>query len=93
MASEESVGDLPPPADGERYVADDGLAVRFQYIVVLHVDKDWLTAIKTTRLDSDFFAKEKPAHGQRFQPSLSVPLLFVCYRHQILGGDVGKGRP
>jgi hypothetical protein len=39
-------------------------------------------------LDANLFAREKPAHGQRFQASLAIPFLLAVYRDKVLGRDV-----
>jgi hypothetical protein len=41
----------------------------------------------------DLRTREEPAHGQHFDSSLSVPLLFPLDRYTIMCRYVGKRRP
>ncbi len=59
--------------------------IDFQDFIVSHADENRLPAIKTAGVDTDFCTGEEPAHGQRFKPSLSVPLLYTVYGDQIVG--------
>ncbi len=65
--------------------------VNFQDLFIAHADDDRVAAIEAGGIDADFLAGEKPAHGQRFKPSLAVPLLDAIDAHPVLGGEVGEG--
>jgi hypothetical protein len=41
----------------------------------------------------DLRTREEPAHGQHFDSSLSVPLLFPLDRYTMMCRYVGKRRP
>ena len=55
--------------------------IDFQDLLVTHADEDGLPAIQATGVDTDLSAREEPAHGQHFDSSLPVPLLFPLYGH------------
>ena len=67
--------------------------VDFQDVFVTQADADGLAAIEAAGIDADLNTGVKPAHGQRFEPSLAVPLLLPPYRYQIVGRYVGKRSP
>ncbi len=67
--------------------------IDFEDLLVAHADVDGLPAIQATAVDMDLCTRKKPAHGQHFNSSLSVPLLFPLDRHKIMGRYVGKRRP
>ena len=67
--------------------------IDFQDLLVTHADKDGFTTIQTTRVDTDFFTGEEPAHGQHFESSLAIPLLLPVDRYKIMGRYIRKGRP
>jgi hypothetical protein len=62
-------------------MSDNCRRVYFQNLLIAHADKDRLAAIQTTRVNADLSAREEPAHGQYFQASLAVPLLFTLQSH------------
>lgn len=93
VTSEKGVRNLCPLADGDAYMTDHCLWSRMQQLAVLHTNREYLTTVKTTGLKVNFFAWKEPAHGQRFQSSLRIPLLLTVYRDQILGRDIRKGCP
>jgi hypothetical protein len=57
------------------------------------MDEDGLPTIQATGIDTDLRTREKPAHGQHFDPSLSVPLLFPLDRYTVMCRNVGKRCP
>ena len=65
----------------------------FDDLLVTHADADGLPTIQATGVDMDLCTREKPAHGQHFESSLAVPLLFPLDRHKIVGRHIGKRRP
>ena len=65
----------------------------FKDLLVTHADADGLPTIQATGVDMDLRTREKPAHGQRFESSLAVPLLCLLDRHKIVGRHIGKRRP
>ena len=67
--------------------------VNFQDILVAHADEDGLPTIETASVDPDLRTRKKPAHGQRFKPSLTVPLLFPVYSQEVVGRYIRKRRP
>jgi hypothetical protein len=67
--------------------------IDFDDLLVTHSDVDGLPTIQATGVDMDLRTREKPAHGQHFDSSLSVPLLFPLDRYKILGRYIGKRRP
>jgi len=58
--------------------------IDFQDVVVPHADKDRLSTIQATGIDTNLSTREKPAHGQHLDPSLAVPLLLPVYGHQVM---------
>jgi hypothetical protein len=52
-----------------------------------------LATIQATGFQLDFTTREQPAHGQRLQPSLAIPLLYAVYRDQMMGRDIRERRP
>ena len=67
--------------------------IDFQDMLVPHADDDGFPTIQATGVDTDLGPREKPAHGQRFESSLAVPLLVPLDRHKIMGRYVRKWRP
>ena len=67
--------------------------IYFEDIIVPHADKDGFPAIQAAGVDTNLRTGEEPAHGQRFEPSLAVPLLFPIDCHEIMGRYIGKRRP
>ena len=67
--------------------------IDFQDILVPHADDDGFPTIKATGVYTDLGTGKKPAHGQRFESSLAVPLLFPFDGHKIMGRYIGKWRP
>jgi hypothetical protein len=67
--------------------------VNFQDLLVTHPYEDGFTTIQTPSVDTDLRTREEPAHGQRFESSLAVPLLFPPYGHKIMGRHIRKRRP
>jgi len=55
--------------------------IDFEDLLVTHADADGLPAIQAMGIDMDLRTREKPAHGQHFESSLTVPLLFPIDRH------------
>jgi hypothetical protein len=70
-----------------------GWRIDFEDFVVTHTDPDGLPAIKAVAVDTDFSAGKEPAHGQHFDPSLSVPFLLPVDRDTMMGRHVRKWRP
>ncbi len=94
-ASSQAPGDFPSQNLGERdiHMSHGGRWIDFQDLFVLRPDDDGLPAIQATGIDPDFGTGKKPAHGQRFDSSLSVPLLVSLDRHKIMGGYIREWRP
>ena len=67
--------------------------IDFQDMLVPHADEDGLPAIQTMGVNTDLGTREEPAHGQRFESSLAVPLLVPLYSHKIMGRYIRKWRP
>ena len=67
--------------------------IDFQDMLVPHADDDGLPTIEATGVDTDLRTGEEPAHGQRFEPSLAVPLLLTLDGHKIMGRHIRKWRP
>jgi hypothetical protein len=67
--------------------------IDFEYLIVTHADADGLPAIQATGVDMDLHTREKPAHGQHLDSSLSVPLLFPLDSYTIMCRYVGKRSP
>jgi len=67
--------------------------IDFEDILVTHADEDGLPTIQATSVDTDLSTREEPAHGQHFDSSLSVPLLFPLDRYTMMCRHVGKRRP
>ncbi len=67
--------------------------IDFEDLLVTHTDVDGLPTVQATGVDMDLRTREKPAHGQHFDSSLSVPLLLPLDRHTMMCRHVGKRRP
>ena len=80
---------------GERdiHVSHGRRWIDFQDMLVPHANEDGLPTIQAIGFDTDLSTREEPAHGQHFDSSLSVPLLFPLDRYTIMCRHVGKRRP
>jgi hypothetical protein len=58
--------------------------IDFEYSLVPHPNHYGFPAIQTTSIYTDFGPWEEPAHGQRLESSLAVPLLVPIYTYQIM---------
>ena len=58
-----------------------------------HAHADGLAALEAAGVDGDFFAGKKLAHGQRFEPSLAVPLLDTVHADEVVRRNTGERRP
>ncbi len=81
------------PGEGDVHVPHGRRWGDLEYILVPHAYRDGFAAIQAAGIDADLSAGEKPAHGQRFDPSLAVPFLLSPYRDEKVGRHVGKRRP
>ncbi len=91
---------LPPrgfagqhPGEADVYVADNSLRIDFENSIISHPQENWLPTIQATRIYAYLGAGKKPAHGQRFQASLAVPLLLPPYGDEVMGGHIRKRCP
>lgn len=91
-ASSQAPGYFSRQNPGERdiHMSYGRRRVDLQDFIVSHADENRLPAIKTPCIDSHLFSGEEPAHGQRFEPSLAVPLLLTFYCYKIMGRHIGK---
>lgn len=67
--------------------------IDFEDLFVTHADADRLPTIEAMGIDTNLSTGEEPAHGQRFEASLAVPLLFPLDRHKKMGRYIGKRCP
>jgi len=79
--------------EGDIHMSHGRRWIDFEDTLVPHTDEDGLPTIQATGVDTDLSTREEPAHGQRFEPSLTVPLLVPLYSHKIMGWYIRKGRP
>ena len=80
-------------SQGSIDVSDGCLGIYLKNILIAHAYEDRLSAIQATGLDTNLLIRKEPAHGQHFEPSLTVPALFSIHAHQIWGRHIGKRRP
>jgi len=67
--------------------------IDFENLLVTHADENGFPAIQAMSVNADLGNREEPAHGQRFESSLSVPLLFPFYSHKIIVRCIREWRP
>jgi len=79
--------------EGDIHMSHGRRWIDFQDILVTHADENGLPTIQATGVDTDLSTREEPAHGQHFEPSLTVPLLVPLYSHKIMGRYIRKRRP
>ncbi len=75
-------------SEADVYVSDKGLRFKLQNVIIPHPNKNRLSAVETMGIYADLGTGEKPAHGQRFQASLTVPLLLSLYCNQVIGRHI-----
>ena len=94
-ASSQTPGYLSRQNLGERdiHMSHGRRWIDLQDMLVPHADHDGLPTIQAMGVNTDLSTREKPAHGQRFQASLAVPLLVAVDRHKIMGRYIRKRRP
>jgi phosphatidylserine/phosphatidylglycerophosphate/cardiolipin synthase-like enzyme len=73
------------------YVESPALAA--QVVEYMNEGADGISGCHTGCGDDDFLAGEELAHGQRFQPSLPIPLLESFDADGVLIGEVRERRP
>jgi len=76
------VGTSEPPCS----VAHDTRGISVEHLTVEHLDDHIFTAIDARCLNTHRLAGEQPAHGQRFQSSLAVPLLLAFHGDAVMSG-------
>jgi hypothetical protein len=74
-------------------ITDRLLWAEFENIRITHKHMDMHSAVQTPAVNRDFSAREKMAHGQRFQPSLAIPFLNPVHTYLVMVGQVGEGCP
>ena len=50
--------------------------IDFQDFLITHTNDDGFATVQTPSVNTNLSAGKEPAHGQRFQSSLTVPLLL-----------------
>lgn len=73
-------------------ITDDRLRLCREQFLILHLYHYGLSAIQAGCINSNCFTGYKPAHGQRFKPSLGEPFLLIIYGDAILGGLIIERR-
>jgi hypothetical protein len=72
-------------------VAHDGLGLHREYFLILHLNHHALSAVQTVGVETHHLPGKQPANRQRFESSLSEPLLLAVYGHAVLGRLVVEG--
>jgi hypothetical protein len=67
--------------------------IDFEDFLVPHTDMDGLPAVKAVGVDMDLRTRKEPAHGQHFDPSLSVPFLLPIDCYTMMCRYVGERCP
>jgi len=83
---------IEPILKGNTRISHNTFRFSVQDCSILHFYPDRRTAIQTGSFDLDCLAWKKPADRQRFEPSLSEPLLLTVDADAVLGGQVAKRR-
>ena len=94
-ASSQAPGYFSRQNPGERdiHVSYGRCWIDFEDLFITHADEDGFPTIQATSVYADLRAREEPAHGQHFETSLAVPLLFPLDRHKMMGRYIRKRRP
>lgn len=83
---------VEPVSEWNGGVSNDFLRLGILDGTVLHLYPDGGTAIQAGRIDPYCLSGKQPADRQRFEASLSGPLLLAFNRDAVLGGNMAEGR-
>ncbi len=81
---------VTPLPDGIGHIGRIGESLLVEELAILDDDPEGFTTVETGEIHYHGFAWEKPADRQRFQPSLTEPLLLSVNGDAVMGGDVTK---
>ena len=81
---------LGPFREWYGHVPCDPLRIGLQDLTVLHLYMNRRPTVQTWGIDADCFIREKPANCQRFEASLSEPLLSATDCDLVLGGKIAE---